>query len=81
VPRGNEGTGKVAQEIKSPPLFFDLIIHNPALVTIEKQWDAMVADFKATLNKFKVPQKEQDELIAIVATTKPDIVMGAAAKQ
>jgi hypothetical protein len=50
-------------------------------VTIEKQWDAMVADFKVTLNKFKVPQKEQDELIAIVATTKPDIVMGAAAKK
>jgi hemoglobin len=47
----------------------------------EKQWDAMVADFKVTLNKFKVPQKEQDELIAIVASTKPDIVMGAAAKK
>jgi hemoglobin len=46
----------------------------------EKQWDAMVADFKVTLNKFKVPPKEQDELIAIVATTKPDIVMSAAAK-
>jgi hemoglobin len=44
----------------------------------EKQWDAMVADFKVTLNKFNVPQKEQDELIAIVASTKPDIVMGAA---
>jgi hemoglobin len=47
----------------------------------ETQWDAMVADFKITLNKFSVPQKEQDELIAIVATTKPDIVMGAAAKK
>ncbi len=41
----------------------------------EKEWDAMVADFKVTLNKFQVPQKEQDELIAIVATTKADIVM------
>jgi hemoglobin len=41
----------------------------------EKEWDAMVAEFKVTLNKFKVPQKEQDELIAIVATTKADIVM------
>ncbi|MBI3195748.1 MAG: group 1 truncated hemoglobin [Ignavibacteriae bacterium] len=41
----------------------------------EKEWDAMVADFKVTLNKFKVPQKEQDELIGIVATTKADIVM------
>lgn len=41
----------------------------------EKEWDAMVADFKLTLNKFKVPQKEQEELIAIVGSTKPDIVM------
>lgn len=40
----------------------------------EAQWNAMVADFKVTLAKFKVPQAEQDELIAIVATTKPDIV-------
>ncbi len=35
----------------------------------------MVADFKVTLNKFKVPTKEQEELIGIVATTKADIVM------
>ena len=41
----------------------------------EKEWDAMVADFKVTLNKFKVPTKEQAELIGIVATTKADIVM------
>ena len=41
----------------------------------EKEWDAMVADFKVTLNKFKVPTKEQEELIGIVATTKADIVM------
>lgn len=41
----------------------------------EKEWDAMVADFKVTLNKFKVPEKEQEELIGIVATTKADIVI------
>jgi len=44
----------------------------------EKEWQAMVADFKITLNKFKVPAKEQEELITIVATTKPDIVTSAA---
>jgi hemoglobin len=38
------------------------------------EWDAMVADFKTTLNKFAVPQREQQELIAIVATTRNDIV-------
>jgi hemoglobin len=38
------------------------------------EWDAMVVDFKATLEKFKVPQKEQQELITIVGSTRNDIV-------
>ncbi len=41
----------------------------------EDQWQAMVAEFRATLNTFNVPAKEQGELIAIVGTTKPDIVI------
>jgi hemoglobin len=40
----------------------------------EKEWDAMVVDFKATLNKFKVPVKEQGELLEIVGSVKGDIV-------
>ena len=40
----------------------------------QAEWDAMVVDFKATLNKFKVPQREQQELITIVGSTKNDIV-------
>jgi hemoglobin len=44
----------------------------------EGQWQAMVADFQKTLDKFKVPAKEQAELIAIVASTKKDIVRPAA---
>ncbi len=40
----------------------------------DAEWTAMVADFKVTLAKFEVPQAEQDELFAIIATTKPDIV-------
>ena len=46
----------------------------------EKEWDAMVTDFKVTLDKFKVPNKEQDELIGIVGTTKADIVMAPKAE-
>jgi hemoglobin len=38
------------------------------------EWDAMVADFKASLDRFKVPQREQQELIAIVGSTRNDIV-------
>jgi hemoglobin len=40
----------------------------------QAEWDAMVTDFKATLDKFKVPQREQQELITIVDSTKNDIV-------
>ena len=40
----------------------------------QAEWEAMVADFKATLNTFKVPQREQQELITIVGSTKNDIV-------
>jgi len=40
----------------------------------EKEWDAMTVDFKATLNKFKVPSKEQTELLEVVGSVKGDIV-------
>jgi hemoglobin len=40
----------------------------------DAQWQAMAADFRRTLDKFKVPAKEQEELLAIVAGTKKDIV-------
>lgn len=43
----------------------------------EREWQAMLADFKATLDKFKVPAKEQQELFAIVESTKQEIVVGA----
>ncbi len=43
----------------------------------EKEWDAMATDFKKTLDKFKVPEKEQNELFAIVESTKPDIVVSS----
>ena len=40
----------------------------------EPQWQAMVADFRKTLDTFKVPAREQEELMTIVGTTKKDIV-------
>jgi hemoglobin len=45
------------------------------------EWDAMVADFEATLNKFNVPQREQQELITIVGSTKNDIVRSSSGGQ
>ena len=40
----------------------------------EAEWDAAVKDLKAALADFDVPDQEQSELIAVVASTKPDIV-------
>jgi hemoglobin len=42
------------------------------------EWDALMVDFRASLDTFKVPSREQQELIAIVESTKADIVVGAA---
>jgi hemoglobin len=40
----------------------------------EAEFTALADDLVASLKKFKVPQKEIDDLIAVVATTKKDIV-------
>jgi hemoglobin len=40
----------------------------------ESDWNASVAHLVATLDKFKVPQKEKDELLAIASSLKADIV-------
>jgi hemoglobin len=39
------------------------------------EWDAFLDDFQQTLDKFGVPQAEQAELKAIVASTRADIVV------
>jgi hemoglobin len=39
-----------------------------------EDWDESVKHLVATLNKFKVPKAEQDELLAVVGTLKKDIV-------
>lgn len=44
----------------------------------EGEWQAMASDFKKSLDKFHVPEKEQGELFAIVGSTKGDIVVAAA---
>ncbi len=35
----------------------------------EEEWQAMLADFKESLDKFQVPENEQTELFAIVEST------------
>jgi hemoglobin len=43
-----------------------------------REWDAFMDDFQQTLNKFAVPSREQDELKAIVNSTRADIVIAPA---
>jgi hemoglobin len=38
------------------------------------EFDAAVGDFKASLDKLQVPNKEQKELLAIIESTRPQIV-------
>lgn len=41
----------------------------------EPEWQVFLQDFQATLDKFQVSSAEQQELFAIVKSTKDDIVM------
>jgi hemoglobin len=42
----------------------------------EGEWAAFCRDLQDTLDKFAVPQAEQQQLFAIVQSTKGDIVIG-----
>ena len=41
----------------------------------EGEWQAFMDDFQQTMDKFAVPQPEQQELVAIVESTKEAIVV------
>lgn len=45
------------------------------LLINEEEWAAFMSDVQQTLDKFEVPQEEQDELKAIVESTKESIVV------
>jgi hemoglobin len=40
-----------------------------------EEWVAFMEDLDLTFDKFQVPTPERDEFIAIIASTKPDIVV------
>jgi hemoglobin len=48
-------------------------VHKGMAIT-DAEFDALAADLIASLDKFKVPAKEKDELLKIVASTRADIV-------
>jgi hemoglobin len=48
---------------------------HPALRITAAEWDACLDDLQHTLDQFGVPQAEQEELKAIVASTRAEIVV------
>ena len=54
----------------------DMKTSHAGLGITEEQWNISVNHLVATLDKFKVPQMEKDELIGAVAGFKKDIVEG-----
>lgn len=47
----------------------------------EKEWNALIKIFRDSMNSFKVPQKEQDEVIGIIESTKGDVVLTSTNKK
>jgi hemoglobin len=43
----------------------------------EAEWKELIATIRGSLDKYKVPQKEQDELVAVIENTKMEIVAPA----
>jgi hemoglobin len=52
----------------------DMKTAHAGLHITEKDWDGSVQHLVATLDKFKVPAREKDEVLATVSTLKKDIV-------
>jgi len=52
----------------------DMKTAHKGLGITEKDWDTAVKHLGATLDQFKVPKKEQDEVVAALAGLKKDIV-------
>ena len=48
--------------------------HRHLMIT-EEEWQAFMDDFQQTLDRFEVPRQEQQELRAIVESTKESIVV------
>ena len=43
----------------------------------EKEWNALIAIFRDSMNSYKVPQREQGEIIAILESTKDQVISTA----
>src|SRR5215475_2177797 len=82
--RGEDGVAREKQLLidflcssAGGPLYYtgrDMKTSHKGMRISESDWSAFVGHVAATLEAFKVPQAERDEVIAFVQSTKPDIV-------
>ena len=59
------------------PLYYtgrDMKISHKGMKISEADWAAFLGHLNATLEAFKVPPPERDDVVAFVQSTKPDIV-------
>jgi hemoglobin len=59
------------------PLYYtgrDMKISHKGMKISESDWSRFLGHLNATLQTFRVPQAERDEVVAFVQSTKPDIV-------
>lgn len=52
----------------------DMKTTHAGMAITDEQFDALVGDLVATLNKFKVPEREKNELLGALGPMKKDIV-------
>ena len=59
------------------PMYYtgrDMKLSHKGMRISESDWNIFMKHAAATLDKFKVPQRERDEVVAFVLSTKADIV-------
>jgi hemoglobin len=59
------------------PLYYtgrDMKVSHKGMKISERDWSAFLGHLNATLEAFRVPQAERDEVVGFVQSTKPDIV-------
>ena len=59
------------------PMFYtgrDMKTTHKGMKISESDWSAALGHLNATLEKFKVPQAERDQMVAFIQSTKSDIV-------
>lgn len=52
----------------------DMKLSHEGMGINESDWAAFMGHLNATLDTFQVPQRERDEVVALIESTKPDLV-------